>query len=232
MSKTNIGLVDYCKHQLGRPYWLGTFGQVATAALYNYNKSRLPSNYTASDFPKQYGQRVHDCIGLVKGYIWSDGPEGIPLYASNGCPDINETEMYSRCKMKGAMGTMPDIPGILVFFPGHVGVYIGNGKVIEARGHAYGVVTTNLESRGWKNWGKCPYIEYVEEDEDMTGEQIYEKLNEYLRELPLPDWAKDEFESAKMMSITDGTRPCELIPRYQAAIMAKRAAEVAMLGKK
>ena len=49
---------------------------------------------------------------------------------------------------------MPDVPGVLVFMPGHVGIYIGNGKVIEARGHAYGVVETNLVGRGWKEWGK------------------------------------------------------------------------------
>lgn len=61
------------------------------------------------------------------------------------------------------------------------------------------------------------------EDDDMTGEQIYEKLNEYLREQPCPDWAKVELAEAVKMGITDGTRPCELIPRYQAAIMAKRA---------
>lgn len=111
-----------------------------------------------------------------------------------------------------------------MFFPGHVGVYIGNGEVIEARGHAYGVVTTKLSSRGWTQWGKCPYIDYITEDEDMTGEQIYNRLNEYLRGLPVPEWAKEELQEAVNAGITDGTRPCELIPRYQAAIMAKRAA--------
>ena len=60
---------------------------------------------------------------------------------------------------------------------------------------------------------------------DMTGEEIYNALNEYLRSLPAPDWALAEIEEAKAMGITDGTRPMELIPRYQAAIMAKRAAK-------
>lgn len=65
------------------------------------------------------------------------------------------------------------------------------------------------------------------EEENMTGEQIYDKLNAYLRERPVPDWAKAELEQAVAMGITDGTRPMELIPRYQAAIMAKRAGEKA-----
>ena len=51
----------------------------------------------------------------------------------------------------------------MFFILGHVGVYIGNGKVIEARGHKYGVVETNLVGRGWKQWGKIDWIEYVEE---------------------------------------------------------------------
>ena len=62
-------------------------------------------------------------------------------------------------------------------------------------------------------------------EDDMTGEEIYEKLNEYLSELPCPDWAKDELQEAIDMGITDGTRPMQMIPRYQAAIMAKRAAK-------
>ena len=51
----------------------------------------------------------------------------------------------------------------LSFILGHVGIYVGNGKVIEARGHKYGVVETNLVGRGWKQWGKLDWIDYVEE---------------------------------------------------------------------
>ena len=63
------------------------------------------------------------------------------------------------------------------------------------------------------------------EDDDMTGEEIYMKLNEYLLGVPAPSWAKKELDEAIKMGITDGTNPCSLIPRYQAAIMAKRAVE-------
>lgn len=58
---------------------------------------------------------------------------------------------------------------------------------------------------------------------DMTGEEIYKELQQYLGEQKLPDWANKEMEEAKAMGITDGTNPMQLIPRYQAAIMAKRA---------
>jgi hypothetical protein len=58
---------------------------------------------------------------------------------------------------------MPDVPGVLVFMNHHVGVYIGNGEVIEAKGHAYGVIKSKLANRGWVNWGYCPYITYEEQ---------------------------------------------------------------------
>ena len=63
------------------------------------------------------------------------------------------------------------------------------------------------------------------EDDDMTGKEIHDKLNEYYAAQPLPDWAKEPLAEAVEMGITDGTNPMQLIPRYQAAIMAKRAAE-------
>ena len=63
-----------------------------------------------------------------------------------------------------------------------------------------------------------------EEDMAMTGEQIYNALKEYTDTAEAPEWAKAELQEAVDAGITDGTRPMELIPRYQAAIMAKRAA--------
>lgn len=62
----------------------------------------------------------------------------------------------------------------------------------------------------------------------LTDEQAYtllQKAQKYAATLPLPDWAKGEMEEAINMGITDGTRPLELTPRYQTAIMTKRSAE-------
>ena len=74
---------------------------------------------------------------------------------------------------------------------------------------------------------KFPLDEYkhiqVKEDEDMSGEEIYKKLVEYLASQPAPDWAREELQQAIDAGITDGTNPMLLIPRYQAALMALRA---------
>lgn len=169
MSKTASGLVEYCKAQLGLPYWMGTYGNTATAALYRANKARLPSYYTASDFPSQYGKRVHDCVGLIKGYRWSATPTSTPRY--NASQDVAVSGLLNQCSKRGSISTMPDQAGVCVFMSGHVGVYIGGGYVIEARGHAYGVVKTKLSGRGWTKWGKPDWLTY-DTDSGTTAETV------------------------------------------------------------
>lgn len=160
--KNNKGLVDYCKAQLGRPYWYGTFGQMASESLYDQKRRQYPRMYASTDYPSQYGMKVHDCVGLIKGYMWcSDADDTHPVYMKNGFPDVSADTLYAKCKRKSAvMATMPDVPGVAVFMRGHVGVYVGNGEVIEARGHAYGVVKTRLKERRWQKWAYLDWIEY------------------------------------------------------------------------
>ena len=166
MSKTASGLVDYCKAQLGLPYWMGTYGNTATKTLYEANKKRLPEYYIDDDFPKQFGKRVHDCVGLIKGYRWSATPTSAPVY--NAAQDVAVSGLYDQCSRKGLLKSMPKIPGVCVFMPSHVGVYIGDGLVIEARGHAWGVVKTRLVDRGWTKWGMPDWITYDTEEEKET----------------------------------------------------------------
>ena len=161
MSKTAKGLVEYARAQLGRPYWWGTFGQTADASLLAAKRKQYPGYYQAADFESQFGQKVHDCVGLIKGYRWCDGPEdGTPAYI--GAQDVAVAGLYRQCGAKGDILSMPDEPGVCVFMGnmGHVGVYIGGGRVIEAMGHAYGVVETRLQGRGWAFWGKPDWIDY------------------------------------------------------------------------
>ena len=157
MSKTAVGLVAYAKAQLGRPYWYGSFGQAGSREFYEQKKRQYPKYYTW-----EYDgttAKVHDCVGLIKGYLWCENPEDVtPVY--NASQDKSANMMRDVCTVSGEITAMPDVPGVLVFMNNHVGVYIGSGEVIEARGHAYGVVQTKLADRVWKSWGYCPYITY------------------------------------------------------------------------
>ena len=167
-SKTAAGLVAYCKAQLGKPYWWGGFGQTASQSLLDMLRNMYPAVYNSSLYSNaasQFGLRVHDCVGLIKGYLWSETPTSTPVY--NADEDVNVPMLYNRCPERGTISSIPEIPGVCVFMASmeHVGVYIGNGKVIEARGHAYGVVQTNLKDRGWGLWGKPKYINYTKTPE-------------------------------------------------------------------
>lgn len=160
--KTGKGLAEYAIAQLGRPYWWGCFGQLADGALYAQKKKQYPAYYTAADFPSQYGQKVHDCVGLIKGYRWCDTPDSFPKYSV--VQDVAVRGLYDQCNKHGDIGSIPEIPGVCVFMKdmGHVGVYIGNGEVVEAMGHAYGVAKTKLAGRGWAYWGMPGWISYKE----------------------------------------------------------------------
>ncbi|MCD7796817.1 MAG: NlpC/P60 family protein [Clostridiales bacterium] len=159
-TKTNSGLVSYAKVQVGLPYWYGTYGQTASASLYS-SKKQFPTQYTVSDFSKQYGKRVHDCVGLIKGYLWSNSATSAPTYKSS--QDKSANGMYTAAKTKGKISTFPKTAGLLVFKGTlttkitHVEVYDGNGNVYEAKGHAYGVVKTTFKSSDWQYWAQCPY---------------------------------------------------------------------------
>ncbi len=168
MSKTNSGLLSYAKAQVGLPYWYGTFGQTASASLYASKKAQYPDSYTASDFASQYGKRVHDCVGLIKGYLWSDSTTSTPTY--NAAQDKSASGMYAAASTKGKISTFPKTAGLLVFKGTstskitHVGVYNGTGYVYEAKGHAYGVVKTKYAASDWNYWAQCPYT-----TDDTTG---------------------------------------------------------------
>jgi len=42
----------------------------------------------------------------------------------------------------------------------HVGLYIGNGKVIEASGTKTGVIMTEITNKKWGEWGELKGVNY------------------------------------------------------------------------
>lgn len=161
--KTAQGLVRYAQAQLGRPYWWGTSGQISSQTLLDGLKRMYPDTYAKpmyANAPQQLGQKVHDCMGLIEGYFWSDNADAPAKYNSNGFTDTTADRLLASATDKGAISTIPEIPGISVHMKGHVGIYEGKGNVIEARGHQFGVVRTRLKDRPWTHWARIPQLEY------------------------------------------------------------------------
>ncbi len=169
-TKNNLDLATWAKEACdsGWGYVTGTYGKVLTWFEYQEKLNQYPNEIREYDVfirTNWFGQRTADCVGLVKGYCWFD-PEAQTIgYAVNGMPDVSTEPMIDLCTEQGSMDTMPEIPGLLLWKDGHVGIYIGGGYAIEAMGTKYGVVKTLVSGRGWEKWGKLPCIEYIEEAE-------------------------------------------------------------------
>lgn len=193
MSLTNIGLVEHCKKALneGWGYVYGTYGQILNENLLQAKLKQYPENiinYINFIRDNWIGKRVTDCVGLIKSYIWwtNNGP------AYNPKTDVSANGMYLVAKEKGDIKNIPEIPGICVHRDGHIGVYIGNGQVIESKGTKYGVVKTPLKGTGsnnWQHWLKCPYIEYVEPIKELTFEEALKIVSEAI-DTPYSFWEK------------------------------------------
>lgn len=165
IERTNANLVEFVKDVVGSGYWYGCFGQLSSERLYKDKKAQYPDYYTFSyaSYAKDFGTRVCDCAGLIKWFLWSDSMGNkAPTYKAS--EDKGATGLYNCCSEKGFIGDKPELAGILLFkgtaqTKTHVGVYIGNGDIIEARGHNYGVIKSKIDN-SWKYWGKCGYITY------------------------------------------------------------------------
>ena len=166
-TKNNLDLAAYAVQawENGWGYVWGTYGNVLTQSLFDYKLQQYPDGVGKyADFIRNnwLNRRTADCVGLIKGYGWLDANSLEIKYGTNGMPDYGANQMYQSATESGTMDTMPDIVGLAVWKQGHIGVYIGNGYVIEAMGTKYGVVKTELAKRSWSGWCKIPYIDYLE----------------------------------------------------------------------
>ena len=168
MLFTASQLVEFCKqvYERGWVYWYGTCGYKCTESLYKSKKKQYKDHYTASrasGYKKDIaaGKWCADCVGMIKAFFWSgDVCEGPSKYASNGCPDTSANGMIGLCKQTGDIETLPDVPGLVVWKPGHIGVYIGGGYTIEMRGFAYDCVKRKVSAGPWTKWGRLPMLDY------------------------------------------------------------------------
>ena len=166
--KDNLGLVKWAQEWLGQAYWYGTCCYACTAALLTSKARQYPSSYPESRMSRYRadiaaGKKCADCIGLIKGYLWTR-EDGKLVYGLDNRPDKGANGMFTAAKIKGTIGTLPEIPGLLLYHSGHAGVYIGGGWAIEAQGFATGIVKTQVSKRNWTHWYVCPYMDYLNAD--------------------------------------------------------------------
>lgn len=137
------------------------------------------------------GVRIFDCVGLIKCFMWHDYSSSNASYYGKTCPDKNETGFFNEATEKGTIDTIPEIPGLMVYQPGHIGVYLGNGQVIEATA-AFDkkiVITyfkgnhpdTSYKRTTWTHWFKMPYLNYDVQESEETNDEFVHALGETVR---------------------------------------------------
>ena len=145
-------------------YLQGGFGCRLGKDWYNKDYSWNSSNKTiiqkhTNTKPITFG---FDCNGLVKGIIWGFNYDaskeyGGAVYKSNDFPDYSVSALKQNClKLTTDFGNI--LPGELVFIgSSHVGIYVGDGEVIEST-PAWDccVQRTLLPSRNTTNYDKLP----------------------------------------------------------------------------
>lgn len=148
-------------------YIWGARGQVWTAKKQAEATREMTVRYGA----KWIGRRVADCSGL---FYWAFKELGGSIYHGSN------TIWNKHCAVKGKLinGRRDDGRelrlGTAVFMynktknnRGHIGLYIGGGKVIEAKGTKSGVVISGVTA--WHEWGELKDVLYDGDVEQMEG---------------------------------------------------------------
>ena len=176
---TGVGLVLNCKKMLdsNTVYMWGCYGQKLTSDLIERKAKQYPNRFSAArrEFLRTLAESGEwyacDCAGLIKNYFWGGFGNKIRYSAFN---DYGTESMKKASVRTGKISQMPQIPGIVVYKKGHIGVYAGNGDVIEctlgSRGD--GVVLTKLSEAGWTDWFFAPDVNY---EDDPPIQKIYVK---------------------------------------------------------
>ena len=116
-----------------------------------------------------------DCVGLIKGILWGwNGGKtktyGGATYKVNGVPDIGANAMINKCSDLSTDFSKIEV-GEAVWISGHIGIYIGDGLVVESTPkwkNGVQITACNCDKVGYnrRNWtkhGKLPYVTYSQE---------------------------------------------------------------------
>lgn len=191
-------LADACREAAKKDslYVFGCFGaplskanQDRAIAAYAYNRTQSRRAKIRAAKPDTFG---FDCSGLIKGLLWGWDADvsqtyGGARYGANGVPDQNADTIISCCNHVSEDFSAIHV-GEAVWLPGHIGIYIGDGLVVESSPKwTDGVQITacnckkaGYQTRNWKKHGKLPYVVYEESCSvvlpvlyrGMTGEAV------------------------------------------------------------
>lgn len=189
---TTAALIEKFEQALkeGWGYIWGTAGETWTAAKQaELEKTTDANRKNSREYGSKWiGHKVADCSGL---FSWAFAQLGGYMYHGSN------TMWDKYCTSKGELvkGQRDDgqelKAGTAVFCynkekqnRGHVGLYVGNGLVIEAAGAKSGVITSKLTDKKWVEWGELKGVTYGDPEPVPAGYAIVTGKNVALRKGP------------------------------------------------
>lgn len=110
-----------------------------------------------------------DCSGLIYSYCGGE---------RCGDPQLN------TATERGSVSSgIPNVHGLGLWRPGHVGVYVGDGMEVDARGDAYDMCYESVYGSysGWTYWFKLAAVSYPTNGwEKFSGDYYYYENGEYI----------------------------------------------------
>ena len=135
---TGQGLAAYAISKKGTPYFYGAKMQVLTEAFMSQMHKSYPKTVTNAYMAlarakRQVGKTNTDCSGLISGYTGKT---------------LGSSQLYSQAYARLPISSWQSwAVGVVCWRSGHVGVYIGNGKVVHASTSKTGIIISSYLMR-------------------------------------------------------------------------------------
>ena len=217
---------------------MGTVKDLLTIARKELGSTESPAGSNRTRYGRWFGLDGNPWCMMFIQWCFAQAEVTLPRKTAS-CGDLMRAAQAAGCWI------------VRDFQPGDVVIYDFSGQrkttqhcgIVEMELPDYGVqaIEGNTSERGSQDNGGLvcrkaraqkyiigavrPTFDAEKEGDTMTGKEIYDELQKYLAAQKVPAGSQAEYQEAVELGITDGTNPCQLVPRWQAALMAKRAAE-------
>ena len=152
MKITGEQLVKQALTHLGMPYIYGMKGELLTQKKFDTLQRRYGKSYVWESDRKKIGNVCCDCSGLIYMCIKELG---------GGSYNYGSTQLYDK-SVKYSIKDINKAPiGAILWLPGHVGIYMGNGYYVAADGSAYNCRKAPLNKQNWTHYLLLPYVDYT-----------------------------------------------------------------------
>lgn len=134
------------------------------------------------------GTRATDCGGLIKSYLWwtsdSQNPRAGAISVAGGAGAMLNSATASGTIDYSDPSSLPRVHGLILYQPGHVGVYVGNNMAVDNRDYGLNIKYEKVFGRAknkWTTWFKLPQISYPTTGwATFQGQKFYYENGQYI----------------------------------------------------